>query len=331
MDILLIDDSPTHQFQLARNIEAAGHSIEMVFSGEAALQFLEKSSVDLILCDIEMPGLSGYETVTIIRELLADSWIPIIFMTSRDNTIDVVKGFRVGADDYLVKPINPEVLLAKLKVMERYIAMQEVVFAHGNLSIVTPHYDEFSRVYTPQYFFERALQQWAIMARQRLPVSVLIVDIDDYSLYRDYYGESLANECLVKISNKLNESIFRPADFVGRFQKEGFILMLPDTGRSGASLVAERIRCGIENLTIENKASRGSSAVTVSVGGGTCYQARRQPLHRCIELACDSLIKVRQIATNSVYVDSLPRIETDNVSISSEIKMSHRASRKHTH
>ena len=309
MDVLLIDDSPTHQFQLSRCIKEAGHSVAIASSGEQAIQLIDQSPTDLIICDVEMPGLSGYETVSIIRESLGDVWVPIIFTTSRDDTEDFIKGFNAGADDYLIKPVHKDILLAKIRVMERFICMQNAVLEYENQSIGSQHFDEFTRVYNAQYFFEMALQQWAIMSRQRMPVSILIVDIDHFSDYVEYYGEKIADECLVKVSAKISETIQRPADCVGRFQKEGFIVMLPDTGKSGATVVAEKIRYGIETLAIENKASSNSGTITVSVGGGTCFKTREQTLHRCIELACESLFKIKELAGDSIYVEKLANID----------------------
>jgi len=313
MNVLLVDDSPTHQFQLTRIIESEGHSVTVANSGEAAVQLMEHAPADLIISDIEMPGLNGFETVSIVREALGQYWVPIIFTTSRNELTNFVQGFAAGADDYLIKPVKKEILCAKIRVMERFISMQQQVQALQQASSFSSRYDESTHVYNAQYFFEMALQQWAVCSRQRQPVSVLIVGIDEYSKFNAFYGEEAGNACLHQVAAKIAENILRPADIVGRFQQEGFILLLPDTGRAGASHVAEKIRFAIESLAIEHKTSTVCGSVSVSIGGGTCFRPREQTLHRCIELACEMLLGVEEGRGNSVMVGKLENMSCHNV------------------
>jgi len=257
MNVMLIEDSPTLQLEISNYIKNAGHSVTLANDGETAVQLMELSGADLVICDVEMPGLDGYETVSIIREFLGEQWLPIIFITKRDSVEDFVTGFEVGADDYLVKPVVEKILHAKLRVMERFILMQLQLNEARNTPEEATKFDQLTHVYSSDHFLDLALLHWSILSRQSLPVSLLMIDIDYFKTYQEFYGEQASSDCLKKVAKAITASVHRPGDFVGRITEEDFILMLPDTSESGAAKVAGRICSAVEALYIEHKRSRG--------------------------------------------------------------------------
>ena len=289
MKVLLIEDSQTLQFQMTKFIEEFGHQVIVANSGETAIQLIEQAGADLIICDIEMPGLSGFETVPIIREFLGERWVPIIMMTGRESVEDCVKGLSVGADDYLVKPVTKELLHAKIKVMERFMVMQTQIDQLKNQPKEPSQFDSLTHVYSHHYFNELAEMQWAILSRQRLSATLLIIDIDYFSAYSDYYGREEAEECLKQVANVLHSETHRPGDFVGRLDRDDFIVMLPDTDNQGAKQVVSKIMKQIEGLNIEHKRSKVMGTVSVSVGGATCQNTSNCRFEKTLNLAFDSL------------------------------------------
>ncbi|TQV89322.1 diguanylate cyclase domain-containing protein [Aliikangiella coralliicola] len=313
MNVLLVEDSPTLRFQLTRFIEEAGHSVIAAESGEIAIQLVEEQGADLVICDVDMPGLNGYETVPIIRESLGEYWIPIIFITGREQTEDFVLGFKAGADDYLVKPVQKDILHMKIQVMERFILMQRQLKALKEDAKRPNQYDPLTHVYSQSYFQELSTLHWSILSRQQLPASFLIVDVDYYQSYVEYYGEQAGELCLKQVANAIHSSVQRPGDLVGRFQDDHFIVMLPDTGDEGSEHVAERIRQTVESLTIEHKPSKAFGVVSVSIGGSTSYRVRSSSLELIVELAYESLQWVKRKGGNKVEILKAENIE--NISI----------------
>ncbi|WP_196139593.1 diguanylate cyclase domain-containing protein [Aliikangiella sp. G2MR2-5] len=289
MKVLLIEDSQTLQFQLTKLIEGFGHEVIVAESGETAIQILEQISADLIICDVEMPGLSGFETVPIIRDLLGDHWVPIIMMTGRESVEDCVEGLSIGADDYLVKPVHKSLLHAKIKVMERFIDMQERIEELKNQPAKSSQYDELTHVYTEPSFFEHAESYWAISARQKLTVSLLLIDIDYYGAYVDYCGQQAADDCMQQVANAIHSSSQRPGDLVGRYRASEFIVLLTDTSEDGAARVAQRITAAVEELGIQHRRSKVSGAISVSVGGSVTSNVSEFSIEQNIEHASELL------------------------------------------
>lgn len=286
---MLVEDSPTLQLKISNYIKAAGHAITVANNGETAVQLMELSGADLVICDVEMPGLDGYETVSIIREFLGEQWVPIIFITKRDRIEDFIAGFEVGADDYLVKPVVEQILHAKLKVMERFILMQQQLNEARNTPEEATKFDKLTHVYSSDHFLDLALLHWSILSRQSLPVSLLMIDIDYFKLFQEYYGEQASTGCLKRVAKAITASVHRPGDFVGRITEDDFILMLPDTGDSGAAKVAARIVAAVEALNIEHKRSRILGVVSVSIGVATSLNLKKFSLEDNIKKATVAL------------------------------------------
>ena len=289
MKVMLVEDSPTLQLEISNYIKNAGHSVIVANDGETAVQIIELSGADLIICDVEMPGLDGYETVSIIREFLGEQWLPIIFITKRDSVEDFIAGFEVGADDYLAKPVVEKILHAKLRVMERFILMQQQLNEARNTPEEAAKFDQLTHVYSSDHFLDLALLQWSILSRQSLPVSLLMIDLDYFKLYQEFYGEQVSSDCLKKVAKAITASVHRPGDFVGRITEDNFMLMLPDTRESGAAKVAERICLAVEALNIEHKRSRVLGVVSVSIGVSSSANLKKFNLDDNIETASNAL------------------------------------------
>ncbi len=289
MNVMLVEDSPTLQLEISKYVKNAGHTITVANNGETAVQLMELSGADLIFCDIEMPGLDGYETVSIMREFLGEQWVPIIFITKRDSIEDFIAGFDVGADDYLVKPVVEKILHAKLRVMERFILMQQQLNEARNAPEEASKFDKLTHVYSSDHFLDLALLHWSILSRQSLSVSLLMIDIDYFTAYQEFYGEQASFDCLKNVAKAVTASVHRPGDFVGRITEESFILMLPDTSESGAEKVAERICTSVEALNIEHKKSRVLGVVSVSIGVSTSLNLKKFSLDNNIKAASSAL------------------------------------------
>ncbi len=313
MNIMLVEDSPTLQQQISNDIKSAGHAITVVSNGETAVQLMELSGADLIICDVEMPGLDGYETVSIIREYLGEQWVPIIFITKRGRLEDFIAGFEAGADDYLVKPVIKQILHAKLRVMERFILMQQQLNEARNTPEEATKFDKLTHVYSSDHFFDLAMLHWSILSRQMQPASLLIIDIDYFESYQEYYAEQASLNCLKSVAKAIMASVHRPGDFVGRITEDDFILMLPDTDEEGAAKVAERICLAVEALNIEHKSSRVLGVVSVSIGVATSINLKTFNLDKNIQAASHALQRASDGKGNCFETVKLTSMTTSGI------------------
>ncbi len=279
MKVLLIEDTMTSATVVSHQLSKLGLETEHARDGETGLTMFKASRPDLILLDVIMPGLNGFEVARRIRQLERDGeWTPIIFLTARTSDEDLEQGIDAGGDDYLVKPVSEVVLAAKVRAMQRLAQMRY------SLVVLTRRLDDANRELTRltsvdgltgisnRRCFDDAIQrEWQRTKRNRLPLSVLMADVDAFKQYNDSYGHQAGDECLKAIAQHLNSQLKRPGDLVARFGGEEFVVILPETNSIGAGRVAEAMRRGVLSLELPHAVSPVGQYVTISLGTATAY------------------------------------------------------------
>lgn len=281
MKVLLIEDTMTSATVVLHQLDKLGLETRHVTFGEAGLNEFKIWKPDMILLDVIMPGLDGFEVARRIRQLEQDGeWTPIIFLTAKTGDKDLEHGIEVGGDDYLIKPVSEVVLAAKVRAMQRLAQMRY------SLVVLTRRLDEANRELTRltsvdgltgianrRSFDEAMKREWQRARRNRLPLSVMMVDVDYFKQYNDGYGHQAGDECLMTVAKALEDQLKRPGDLVARFGGEEFVVVLPETNAVGAYRVAEGMRAGIEELRLPHAFSQASESLTVSIGVATAYPA----------------------------------------------------------
>lgn len=271
LKILLVEDSPTLRHVLTGDIRHAGHEVIIAQSGEEALQIVESTTVDMILMDVEMPGLDGFETTRLIREMLFNHWIPIIFVTGKDNDEDLAQGIDAGGDDYLIKPVRRVILQAKIRAMERIIAIRDQL-RHVNEELRDlSERDSLTKLFNRRVFQDRAEERWKQSVRSHEPLAILLLDIDHFKAYNDCYGHVAGDDCISQVANAIGRCVNRPGDVLARYGGEEFIALLHNTAEAGAWHVAESIRESVAALRIPHQDSLTAEHVTVSIGGSVIH------------------------------------------------------------
>ncbi|MCB1960773.1 MAG: diguanylate cyclase [Rhodocyclaceae bacterium] len=279
MNVLLIEDTMTSATVVSHQLARLGLESVHARDGEAGLALFKKHRPDLVLLDVIMPGLDGFEVARRIRQLEEDGeWTPIIFLTARTSDEDLERGIESGGDDYLIKPVSEVVLAAKVRAMQRLAQMRY------SLVVLTRRLDEANRELTRltsvdgltgianrRCFDETIVREGQRARRNRLPLSVLMVDVDFFKQYNDGYGHQAGDECLKQIAATLQSLLRRPGDLVARFGGEEFVVVLPETNAVGASRVAEEMRQMVDALALPHESAPQHKFVTVSIGVATAY------------------------------------------------------------
>ncbi|QEI12820.1 GGDEF domain-containing response regulator [Cellvibrio japonicus] len=305
MKILLVEDSATLRHAMRNYIIEAGHEPLIARSGEEALQMLENTPVDMIIMDVEMPGLNGFETTRLIREWLGGHWIPIIFVTGLNEDESYREGIEAGGDDYLIKPVSFMIIKAKIRAMERIAEMRDQLNQLNTELEALSQLDSLTQIYNRRTFNDLAEQQWALAKRHQLPISALMIDVDHFKLFNDHYGHPAGDSCLKKISQAIKSCLHRSADLFGRYGGEEFIVLLPETDTQGALHVAQSINQAIEALNLRHDVSPSSHLVTASIGGATCVRTTGHSLEELIKSADRALYKVKRSGRNRALIDEV--------------------------
>ncbi|UBF24076.1 PleD family two-component system response regulator [Kovacikia minuta CCNUW1] len=285
--ILIVDDTPDNLHLLSRMLNRRGYEVRAVHSGEMALATIEQASPDLVLLDVCMPGMDGYEVCLSLKANPQTKDIPVIFISALDEVLDKLRAFDVGAVDYITKPFRiPEVMarvtihltlrrlqlqlkeqneLLKQEVRDRLAAEAALQAANQELQRLA-NLDGLTQVANRRRFDEYLEQEWRRLNREQSPLSLILCDVDFFKSYNDTYGHQAGDDCLRSIAHVLQTAATRPADVVARYGGEEFAIILPNTALEGAMQVAAEIQAGVKQLQIVHQDSQISPYVTLSLG-----------------------------------------------------------------
>lgn len=309
MKLLLVEDSATYRHALGKILEDQGHKVISAKSGEEALQLLSSHKLDMILMDLDMPGLDGFETTQLIRETL-ERWIPILILSGRSDDESVINAIECGADDYLLKPISPVLLQAKIIAMERLMIMHQSQDRLNNELSNLSQFDGLTQLNNRRSFLDRAEQSLAICHRSNQPASLLMFDVDHFKRYNDFYGHPEGDKCLQRLSTAFQSVVQRDSDLLGRYGGEEFIALLNNTDEQQAKFLAEQILKAVAELAIPHEKSSVAPIVSLSIGVACSRSANSYSLPTLIERADQHLYQAKQNGRNQVVVtqDSSQRI-----------------------
>ena len=269
MIVLIVDDSRTIQATLSEAIKSFGHKPTSAINGTAALAEVYRKPPDLIFMDIEMPGLNGFDTTRAIRTYLDDLWVPIIFLSSQRDDNYIIEGLDAGGDAYISKPVNFKVLEAMVRAMGRIALIQDELHTTNIALQKQANMDVLTQTINRRGFDNALTKELSRCKRRRLPLSLIMIDVDHFKLYNDNYGHVKGDEVLRQVGKTLMGITKRPGDIAARYGGEEFAVLLPDTDEIGAENIAQKIQTALNALAIEHKHSLNSDILTISQGIAT--------------------------------------------------------------
>ncbi|HEY6882164.1 MAG TPA: diguanylate cyclase, partial [Polyangiales bacterium] len=228
-------------------------------SGEEALRLTEQSLPDLVVLDVEMPGMNGFEVCRRLKARPEFADVPIIFLTSHDDEQLELFGLSVGAVDFISKPPRAGLVRARTRVHLRIKELSDAL----RLAAAT---DGLTDVANRRHFEQSMSRERARVMRSGRPTSLLMIDVDHFKAYNDRYGHPTGDQCLRSVASALQSACCRSTDLIARYGGEEFAVLLPETDHTGAEHVARKVLANVSALQIPHEGSTVAKVVTVSLG-----------------------------------------------------------------
>ena len=287
--ILLVDDDAMVVRILSRMLSDFT-PIRFATSGHAALKLAHESAPDLVLLDVDMPDLSGFEVCKAFKSDPALAEVPIIFVTSHESPQLEAKGLELGAADFIIKPPHAPLVLARVRTYQRLKVLSDTMRSAVKMDFLTGA--------VTRREIEKALtMEWSRAQRSAAPLAFLLVDIEGFTAYNAEFGEEKGDTCLKSVADALRAAAHRPTDILGRFAGGKFGLLLPETDASGARTIAQRAIDAVSGLQILHAGGRGH--ITLSVGGGYRDSSRPSTWTPASSAAPNDLIAIAEQALES--------------------------------
>jgi two-component system, cell cycle response regulator len=280
LKVLVVEDERDIREIVTRLVSGMGYAVAVAMDGVEAMQRLREQCPDIVLLDIMMPQMDGFE---FCRQVQADETfrdLHIIITSAKDALQDKVKGLELGAADYLTKPFSLTELKARIQVGERLVRYRKTLQDQQVRLEHLAREDELTGLYNRRYFEERATAEWLRANRYGRPLAMLLGDLDYFKRVNDGYGHGTGDVVLRRVA-QLQLQHCRNSDTVARYGGEEFVILLSETKLEEAQLVAERLCEEVRNLKFTH--SSGTFGVTISYGVATFQNGDENP-HTLVEL-----------------------------------------------
>lgn len=303
--ILIVDDQVIN-LMILENALSPFYRITTANSGNKALELLEQpNKPDLVLLDIQMPDVDGYDVLLNIRQNDELKNIPVIFITGKDAAEDEAVGLELGAMDYIAKPFNITVVKARVR---NQLALKSKSDLLESLASI----DSLTEIPNRRFYGEHIVKEWRRCARTSSPLSLIMLDIDEFKKYNDNYGHSKGDETLFQVAQAIKSALRRAGDKVARYGGEEFVVLLPEAQLDEAKAVASNIQKKLEAIAIEHQFSSVCKRVTVSMGIATTVPDGHITPQALQEFADKNLYAAKHNGRNQFYAEVLDPSQTDS-------------------
>ncbi|MCL1823983.1 MAG: diguanylate cyclase [Oscillospiraceae bacterium] len=287
--ILIVDDEKSN-LDVLIHVLKNDYTVYPAKSGEAALKRAADIIPDLILLDIIMPDMNGFEVLVQLKNDELTEHIPVIFITGLSNAEDEKRGLVLGAADYITKPFNNEIVKARVKTQIQIVKQLRVIEEFGMI-------DEITLIPNRKSFDVQLNLEWARAIREKNPVSLIMIDIDEFDNFKNTYGRDESDELLMKAANVIKNTLKRTTDIMTRYGGTVFAIILSNTPKEGAVKVAEEIKKNADKITFDEKEEK----ITFSIGASTMTPTKDDTIS-CFVLQADrNLYKAKEKGNIAYY------------------------------
>ncbi|HEX9873939.1 MAG TPA: diguanylate cyclase [Deferrimonas sp.] len=302
--ILIIDDSAVVRQQILTTLRKAAlfETHHEAADGIEGFKAALNQSFDVIVCDLEMPGMDGFKFLAMrnSREELRD--VPVIMLTGREDLETKIRGLDQGASDYVTKPFDPAELVARVRVQLKIKTLQDALKKSNQLLLQLSNTDPLTGLHNRRYLMDTLAREVERSCRTDIPLSLVMIDIDHFKRVNDTYGHQVGDAVLVAVAALLQGQL-RPYDTAARFGGEEFVLVLPSTELAAAGAVAERLRKLTANLSFA-KEGAADLGLTISAGVAIVSPGSIVNADDLIRQADTALYRAKQDGRNRVVLAS---------------------------
>ena len=257
--LLIVDDQPLN-IRLFHEIFHADHEVFCATSGEDALEFCRNKVPDLILLDVIMPGLNGYEVCRRLKQDERTREIPVIFVTAQSDATEEEDGLAAGAVDFIAKSASANVMRARVGTLITLKRQSDLLRRMARI-------DALTGLANRRHFDETLNSEWRRCTRSGTPLSLMLIDLDHFKLFNDHYGHQAGDSCLQQVAACLKAGFARSHDLVARYGGEEFVCVMPETSLEGAEAKAQGLEKAVRALRIpHDKSPVAGGIVTISLG-----------------------------------------------------------------
>jgi len=289
--ILIVDDERMN-IEILSGILSPIYNLKISRNGPRAVVLARETKPDLIILDVLMPGMTGFEVIEKLKESGDVGKIPVIFITGLNSVEDEERGFHLGAVDYITKPFNKSIVKARVNNHIKIVEQMRMIERCGLI-------DPLTMIANRRGFEHRLDVEWARAMREKTPISLLMMDLDTFKNYNDTHGHQQGDEALKSFARTASGALMRSIDFAARWGGEEFVILLPGSDACGAAGVAERIRKETEASIIFTDVGE-ETKITVSIGVNSTVPCADSCVEEFIKKADQALYKAKQQGRNRV-------------------------------
>lgn len=290
--VLAIDDVPAN-LKLLGEILAPEYRFLVATSGAQGLEIAAAKQPDLILLDVMMPGMDGYEVCSQLKANPLTQSIPVIFITALKEETDEEKGLEIGAIDYVTKPFSPSIVRIRVRNHLELKRYRDLLQSQA----VT---DGLTGIANRRQFDKWLEREWRLAIRRQSSISLLLGDIDCFKLFNDHYGHPEGDECLKAVARALAGGLRRPSELLARYGGEEFACILPETDLAGAVHFANNLLEQVRALKMPHEKSLVGDIVTMSLGCATMSPTLGEGPESLIQAADEQLYAAKRAGRNQV-------------------------------
>lgn len=326
-DTLLIVDDERFNINILKDLLEPDYDIMVAKNGTQALERATSSTrPDLVLLDIMMPGMDGYQVLARLKADNATLNIPVIFITALGDATDEEKGLKLGAVDYISKPFSPPIVQARINThialqwslrrqsqlntqlaqLNDALAAKNIELAHNNkeLSVLNKRFKELASVDgltgipNRRCFEDYLRQEWREAIRSASPIAIILIDVDCFTSFNEHYGHEAGDDCLRQIAKALARMLANSDAMIARFRSAMFVCVLPTTNLEQATNVATQLRECVHELAIAHDYSPVAKRITISLGGAATVPSAYSSTNKFIDAATDKLGRAKELGRN---------------------------------